>query len=99
MAKFYRREDGVGYLIISTVELAVYSDNLSPVCDGCLRSLTVDEPIILIPYCNEAYDMACGRKRLATLKNYPKDDEIREQAETFYKNYFKIENEEEPVDE
>ena len=90
MAKFYRTEKGIGYLIIGFMELIEYSHNGFPVCDNCLKDLIGYNDIMLIPYENQAYCKVCGTKRLKELIPYEEDNAIREKREQFWLDYFKI---------
>lgn len=93
MAKFLRNEKGVAYIKLTWLELAKYSQNMSPVCDGCLKDLIGYENLILIPLLNEAFYSKCGMETLARVKKYPEDAKIEKRREDFYKNYFGIEEE------
>ena len=90
MAKFYRTEKGIGYLIIGFMELIKYSHNGFPICDDCLKDLIGYDDIILIPILNKAYCNPCGKKVLDRIVDYPEDRQIRERREQFWLDYFKI---------
>lgn len=94
MAKFYRNKAGIGYLKIGFMELIKYSDNGFPICDECSKDLIGYNDIILIPILNQAYCSSCGRKVLAGIKDYEEDIPIRKKREQFWKDYFKLESEE-----
>lgn len=91
MAEFHRNEHGIGYLILTHEELVSYSQIESPVCDECIRRLRPEEPIMLIPYANEAYCMDCGEYRLEDMIPYPADRPIQEKREQFFKDFYGIE--------
>lgn len=90
MAKFFRNKNNIGYLKITNIELIVYSENLTPVCDECSKSIVGHSNIVLIPILNEAYCPKCGEEVLNRIKNYPEDRPIRERREQFYLDCFGI---------
>lgn len=93
MAKFYRNDKSIGYLIIGFMELIKYSQNGFPICDECSKDLIGYDDIILVPILNQAYCNSCGKKVLATIVDYPEDRQYRERKEQFWLDYFKIEEE------
>lgn len=93
MAKFYRTENGIGWLTVSWDELVRYSANPHPVCDECLAALKGDEDIILLPLLNEAYCSKCGKTVLSRMVNYEEDRPYAEIKELFWLKYFGIKEE------
>lgn len=92
MAKFYRHKNGIGWLKITWLELAKYSENMIPVCDECLKDLIGFSNIVLLPILNEAYCPECGKQVLNRIQSYhPEDRPIAKRREEFYLNYFGIE--------
>lgn len=93
MAKLYKNvTNGIDYFIINLQELTEYNSLDKSVCDECLRELTNDDKIILIPILNEAYDYECGMKKvnwLRNIKNDVVDKEIQRRRTKFYINFFK----------
>jgi hypothetical protein len=90
MAKFYRNDKSIGYLIIGFMELIKYSQNGFPICDECSKDLIGYDDIILIPILNQAYCNLCGRKVLERIIDYPEDRQYRKAKEQFWLDYFKI---------
>lgn len=90
MAKFFRHSNGIGWLKITWLELAKYSDNMAPICDECLKDLIGYSNIVLIPLLNQAHCPECGKIVLARMHNYPEDRPIAERREQFYLNYYGI---------
>lgn len=90
MAEFNRAANGAAWLKITWLELAQYSDNPTPICDECLKSLIGCNDVVLLPILNEAYCPECGEKVLARLHRYPEDRHIEERREQFWLNYFGI---------
>ena len=90
MAKFHRAENGIGWLKITWLELAKYSEIPVPVCDECRKDLIGYANVVLIPILNQAYCPECGKKVLAHVRKYPEDRQIEERREQFWLNYFGI---------
>lgn len=90
MAKFSRHENGIGWLKITWLELANYSGNAFPICDGCLKDLSGIDDIVLIPLLNQAYCPDCGKAVLSRMINYPEDRAYAAQKERFWIDYFGI---------
>lgn len=97
MAHFHRTERGTPWLKITCQELSDYSENSRPICDECLTSLIGCDEVVLIPIFNEAFCPKCGKERLARAHRYPEDIPIEERRAQFYKDYFKIREEEEAI--
>jgi len=93
MAKFYRNDKKIGYLVIDFVELIKYSGNIFPICDECSKDLLGHFDIILIPILNQAYCNPCGKTVLARIVDYPEDRQIRERREQFWLEHFNIQEE------
>lgn len=91
MVNLERREDGVEYLVMSTMDLIKYNHLINPVCDECLKNLHFMEDIILIPYINMAFCNKCGKEKLKSIKKYVEDDEIRLKRECFFKDFYELE--------
>lgn len=93
MAKLNKNEaNNIDYFIINLQELTEYNSLDKSVCDECLRELTNDDKIILIPILNEAYDYECGMKKVNWLKNIENDavdKEIQKRRTKFYIDFFK----------
>jgi hypothetical protein len=90
MAEFHRAANGAGWLKITWLELAVYSENAKPICDECLKSLIGCDEVVLLPILNEAYCPVCGPERIARLHRYPEDRATEKRREQFWINYFEI---------
>ena len=88
MAKFYRTENGIGWLKITWLELVEYSENSRPICDECLNSLVGVDDVALIPILNQAYCPECGKKVLGRMRRYPEDKQIEDRREQFWLDYF-----------
>lgn len=88
---FKRNNKGIGYLVMGTMDLIKYNQSIDPICDECLKNLHFMKDIILIPILNEAFCNKCGMERLNEIIDYPEDRMIREKRETFYKNFYGIE--------
>lgn len=92
MAKFYRAENGVGWLKITWTELVKYSENAFPICDDCLKDIIGYDDIVLIPLLNQAYCPECGKKVLKRMVNYPEDRPYAKNKEQFWLDYFGLED-------
>lgn len=92
MAKLYKNEtNNVDYFIITLKELEEYNCLKKSVCDECLKELTDNDQIILIPILNEAYDYEYGIKKVKQLKdiqNISPDREIQKRRTEFYIKFF-----------
>lgn len=93
MAKLYKnKSNNIDYFIINLHELTEYNCLEKSICDECLRQLTNNDRIILIPILNEAYDYKCGIDKVNWLKNIqsdPIDREIQKRRTNFYIQFFK----------
>ena len=93
MAKLYKNKlNNIDYFIITLKELAEYNCSEKSICDECLRQLTNNDRIILIPILNEACDYECGIKKVKQLKdvqNISPDREIQKRRTEFYIKFFK----------
>lgn len=93
MAKLYKNEtNNADYFIITLRELEEYNCLKKSVCDECLRDLTHDDKIILIPILNEAFDYKCGIEKvnqLEDISNISPDKEIQKRRTKFYIEFFK----------
>lgn len=93
MAKLYKnKSNNIDYFIINLHELTEYNCLEKSICDECLRQLTNNDRIILIPILNEAYDYKCGIDKVNWLKDIPNiypDEELQKRRTNFYIQIFK----------
>lgn len=93
MAKLYKNKlNNIDYFIITLKELTEYNCLKKSICDECLRKLTDNDQIVLIPILNEACDYECGIKKVKHLKdiqNISPDREIQKRRTEFYIKFFK----------
>ena len=90
MAKLYKnKSNNIDYFIINLEELLEYNKLDFSICGECLKELSFNENLILIPILNEVYCEKCGYSQIERMHDYIEDRSIQTKRTEFYRNFFK----------